>query len=202
MFGGSFYFGMSGFGEDRARYILYLVHIAFAAAVVNIFFLFPLYKPNSKSTLLEQNQDKVTLGGVRGYQDFRNPPTSAVSPLCTPEQRDLQRKGLVFTHAAIASTNGVAKFPNASSGTEYLGIGDCDRTQGKYECVEVPVYSLDYYVDKYVKGTGPINILMIDVEGYDFDVLFGASSALDKTHYLEFEYHQSGNWGKLHLQEA
>lgn len=116
---------------------------------------------------------------------------------------DLKRKGLVFTHAAIASTNGVAKFPNASVGTERLGIGHCDSSAGgKYDCVEVPVYSLDYYVDKYVKGTGPINILMIDVEGHDFDVLFGASSTLDRTQYLEFEYHKNGNWGKLHLQDA
>ena len=52
------------------------------------------------------------------------------------------------------------------------------------------------------KGSGPINILQIDVEGYDFDVLFGAGSVLDSTHYLEFEYHRDGKWGNLHLQDA
>eukprot|EP00985_Skeletonema_marinoi_P017563 scaffold9675_cov143-Skeletonema_marinoi.AAC.5 len=51
------------------------------------------------------------------------------------------------------------------------------------------MFSLEDYVAKYVKGRGPINILQIDGEGYDFDVLFGAGSVLDSTHYLEiFEY--------------
>ena len=48
------------------------------------------------------------------------------------------------------------------------------------------MFSLEDYVAKYVKGRGPINILQIDGEGYDFDVLFGAGSVLDSTHYLEF----------------
>ena len=119
------------------------------------------------------------------------------------EKMDLKRKGLVFTHAAIASANGFVNFPNAGVGTEHLGIGHCNGASGgQYNCVEVPVYSLDNYVDKYVKGNGPINILSIDVEGYDCDVLFGATSVLDRTHYLEFEYHEQGNWGKLHIQDA
>ena len=49
---------------------------------------------------------------------------------------------------------------------------------------------------------GPVNILQIDVEGFDFDVLFGASSVLDRTLFLEFEYHSAGNWNGLHLQDA
>ena len=43
------------------------------------------------------------------------------------------------------------------------------------------------------KGMVP-SIFYLYVEGYDFDVLFGASSVLDRTHYLEFEYHEQGNW--------
>lgn len=52
------------------------------------------------------------------------------------------------------------------------------------------MYSLQTYVNKFVKSkTDPINILSVDVEGFDFDVLFGAGSVLDRTEYIEFEFH-------------
>ena len=66
-------------------------------------------------------------------------------------------------------------------------VKDFDNTY-----VEVEMYSLDSYVEKFVKSKGPINVLAIDTEGWDFDVLFGASSVLDRTYYLEFEYHEMG----------
>ncbi|KAK1738599.1 SAM-dependent methyltransferase, partial [Skeletonema marinoi] len=113
----------------------------------------------------------------------------------------LKSKGMVFTHAAISSTSGAVNFPNISIGMEASSIGDCNSGTGK-NCVEVRMFSLEDYVAKYVKGSGPINILQIDVEGYDFEVLFGAGSVLDSTHYLEFEYHRDGKWGNLHLQDA
>lgn len=92
----------------------------------------------------KDDQINVTQRQRRGEMHCIEPMSSTFTELQrVGEKLDLQRKGLVFTHAAIASTYGVAKFPNASFGTEYLGIRDCDRTQGKYECVEVPVYSLD-----------------------------------------------------------
>ena len=56
--------------------------------------------------------------------------------------------------------------------------------------------SLQTYVDKFLKSKGPINILFIDVEGFDFDVLFGAGTVLDRTQYLGFEFHAIGAWGK------
>jgi hypothetical protein len=59
------------------------------------------------------------------------------------------------------------------------------------------LYSLDSYAEKYVLSNGPINILAIDAEGWDFDVLFGASSVLDRAYYVEFEYHMIGM--SLHL---
>ena len=64
------------------------------------------------------------------------------------------------------------------------------------------MYSLETYVKNHVKDQGPINILSIDAEGYDFDVMFGAGSVLDRTEYLEFEYHREGNWGHYHLPTA
>ena len=76
-------------------------------------------------------------------------------------------------------------------GGEGLGMG-CDRPGER--CAEVPMYSLASYVEARVAGDGPIHVLSIDVEGHDFDVLFGAGPVLDRTEYLEFEYHRSGNW--------
>mmetsp|Transcript_57106 Transcript_57106/g.66732 ORF Transcript_57106/g.66732 Transcript_57106/m.66732 type:complete len:446 (-) Transcript_57106:163-1500(-) len=121
---------------------------------------------------------------------------------------NLQEKGFVITHAAISSTHGKVRFPAAnvtagSIGTEDIGIDYCN-SKGADDpgCEEVPVFSLEDYFDKYVRAKGPVNILQIDVEGWDFDVLFGASSVLDRTHYLEFEYHNSGNWNKYHLPDA
>eukprot|EP00978_Attheya_sp_CCMP212_P011920 scaffold29623_cov46-Attheya_sp.AAC.2 len=71
-------------------------------------------------------------------------------------------------------------------------------------CESVDVFSLKTYVENFVQSTSsPINILSIDVEGFDFDVIFGASSKiLDRVEYLEFEYNWMGSWGKQHLFDA
>jgi hypothetical protein len=34
------------------------------------------------------------------------------------------------------------------------------------------------------------------IRGWNFDVLFGASSVLDRTQCLEFEYHSTGPWAR------
>jgi FkbM family methyltransferase len=120
---------------------------------------------------------------------------------------NLDTQGLVLTNAAIGSSRGTASFPsNTQDGDSRKGLGYCKQkdNKNKQECTDfqVPVYSLEQYVDKYVKTPGAINVLQIDVEGWDFDVLFGASSVLDRTHYIEFEYHQAGNWGRLHITDA
>lgn len=112
----------------------------------------------------------------------------------------LDKEGLVMTQAAISSTDGTIDFPNANAGVENLGIHTCKEK--KRFCESVPMYSLETYVDTFVHGQGPINILSIDVEGFDFDVLFGAGSVLDRTEYLEFEFHEVGNWGGYHLTDS
>ena len=86
------------------------------------------------------------------------------------------------------------------AGTEHLGIHDCDANGAS--CVEVPLYSLESYVTQFVRSPGPIDVLAIDVEGWDFDVLFGAGAVLDRVRYLEFEYHVAGHWEKLSLPTA
>jgi len=81
--------------------------------------------------------------------------------------------------------------PLQIAGTETCGLQGCFKGV-KHTYVEVEMYSLDSYFEKFVKSKGPINVLAIDTEGWDFDVLFGASSVLDRTYYLEFEYHVIG----------
>ena len=114
----------------------------------------------------------------------------------------LESKGFILTHAAISASNGSIKFPNVKGGVENLGLDSCKAKTLSKLCEDVPMYSLQTYVEKFVKGSGPINILQIDAEGFDFDILFGAGSVLDRTQYLEFEYHQSGTWANLHINDA
>jgi len=61
---------------------------------------------------------------------------------------------------------------------------------------------MDDYVDKYVKSDGPIHILGIDAQGYDFDVMKGGSKALERTEFLEFEYDGFGKWIDQNLKDA
>eukprot|EP00547_Thalassionema_nitzschioides_P007172 CAMPEP_0194218232 /NCGR_PEP_ID=MMETSP0156-20130528/23286_1 /TAXON_ID=33649 /ORGANISM="Thalassionema nitzschioides, Strain L26-B" /LENGTH=340 /DNA_ID=CAMNT_0038947513 /DNA_START=241 /DNA_END=1263 /DNA_ORIENTATION=- len=107
--------------------------------------------------------------------------------------------------AAISSSNGIVKFPSPDSPLGFFGleIARVDTCDEKPEtCKDVPMFSLQTYVNNFVKSTGPINILSIDVEGLDFDVLFGAGDVLDRTEYIEFEYHVVGHWFNYHLMDA
>ena len=104
----------------------------------------------------------------------------------------LEGDGFFVSPAAISSKNGIVKFPRGKPGMEIFSIESCDAVPTPSHCVDVNMYSLDSYVRKFVKSKGPINMLSVDTEGWDFDVLFGGSSTLDRTYYLEFEYHRRG----------
>lgn len=117
----------------------------------------------------------------------------------------LKDEGFHIFQAVISSTDGTTKFPSWSSGIENLNMDACGpngEPRYRKSCVDIPMLSLESYVDQHVDGTGPIHILQIDVEGNDFDVLFGAGVVLDRTHYLEFEYHKKLPWRNLHLTDA
>ena len=116
----------------------------------------------------------------------------------------LNKKEFVVTHAAVSSRNGIVKFPDGEAGQEAYSITHCDQSPSIRNpfCVDVNMYSLDSYVEKFVKSRGPINMLSIDAEGWDFDVLFGGSTMLDRTLYLEYETHTDGNWAKYKLMDA
>jgi len=113
-----------------------------------------------------------------------------------------EKNGWHLTQAAVSSVDGTIKFPEAEAGTESIGMHDCLSNPTSVKCLDVQMYSLESYVSKYVKSLGPIDVLQIDVEGWDFDVLFGAGSVLDRSKYVEFEYHQVGHWKDLSLPTA
>ena len=120
------------------------------------------------------------------------------------------QKGFKVTHAAVSKESGEMLFSSVGKvGIENQGLATC---QGKKKslsnstdsCVTVPVYSLKDFVQKYVKAdkSDPINMLSIDVEGFDGDVLLGATEeVLKRVEYLEFEYNWMGSWKKQHLYD-
>lgn len=135
----------------------------------------------------------------------------------TANKLDLEKHGFTVKNAAIGKTSGTVLFPKAAVGsqnhnrvkvgTENKGMDSCYSRKIAIEdqkviCQQVSVFSLDDYVSKYVKSEGPIHMLSIDVEGYDFDVMLGGREALKRTHYVEFEYNWMGPWKDQHLEDA
>ena len=130
-------------------------------------------------------------------------PTTASALHSAAAKLQLDQHGFVVTNAAISNQSGTLSFPYTDSvGVENVGLhnGDCNKNPSK--CKSVPVMSLDEYVAKHVGAKGPINMLNIDVEGYDFDVLQGGTEVLQRTQYLEFENNWMGAWAKQRLRDA
>ena len=119
---------------------------------------------------------------------------------------------LLVTQAAISRNNGEMYFPNPRKviGVENQGLSNCAKLLAKGEeymkkvCVKVNVFTLDHYMENVTtkKATGMIDLLSIDVEGFDFDVMLGGSNTLSKTKYLEFEYNWMGSWETQNLKDA
>jgi len=61
---------------------------------------------------------------------------------------------------------------------------------------------LDAYSDTYLPKEHVINVLNINVEGFDFVVMQGGSHFLRRSEYLEFAYHTFGSWRKQSLKDA
>ncbi len=122
------------------------------------------------------------------------------------------------TGAAISNKNSEQYFLEdelGNIGRENLGLeNDCIIMREKEDhpshhlfdklCKVVNVFTLDYYMSEVSKKKSikTVNILSIDVEGFDFDVIQGGVNTLKKTEYLEFEYNWMGSWSKQKLAEA
>lgn len=122
---------------------------------------------------------------------------------------DRASKSIVLAKASgeIAFLSGGLK-----AGVENIGLGSGEgckegskyTTNPQETCEMVKVYSLLELVESKVQApeSQNINVLSIDVEGFDADVLLGATSkVLERVEYLEFEYNWMGSWKGQHLYD-
>jgi Methyltransferase FkbM domain len=135
-----------------------------------------------------------------------------------------------FPVHAIARTKKGKKY--LAVGSETYSVSYCLQQQNQKtkgtphsKCTNVTMYTLDEYVRREVlksvdtknpaekgsdiQGTQKIgdfivDVLSVDVEGFDWDVLGlgGADYTLPRTRYLEFEYHGVGPWVHYNLTDV
>jgi FkbM family methyltransferase len=116
------------------------------------------------------------------------------------------QSSLLVVNAAMGASDGLARFPDqqvSSVGVETISMADCTITGRKRFCKTIQQYKLDTYTSQFVLPTSQaIDFLSIDVEGFDWDVLLGATRTLERVNYLEFEYNWKGSWRNQTLSSA
>jgi FkbM family methyltransferase len=139
-------------------------------------------------------------------------PVTAQHLAQTARRLNLQDR-LLVKNTAASDINGWTFFPNQPDGkvgVEGLGLDACSNpkivTQNPHLCANVSIETLDSlllsdHVDDNANSK-KVDLLSIDVEGYDFNVLLGAKRILPHVRYLEFEYNWKGPWGKQPLSTA
>jgi len=114
--------------------------------------------------------------------------------------------GLIIAPFVISNSTGMTLFPAGRAGGETSSIGHCMSGQhgkGRKGCVSVSMYTLDDYVSRFVMdGDAPIDVLMVDAEGYDFDILRASEETLKRVKYLEYEVHRVGSWGNQRVVDS
>jgi FkbM family methyltransferase len=91
-------------------------------------------------------------------------------------------------------------FPSANVGAEKQGIGGCyskfptRQERMQKSCEPVSTTRLDLLMEEENLLNQTVNVLLIDVEGWDFEVLKGGIQTLQRTAYLEFEFNWRGKW--------
>ena len=162
--------------------------------------IFQIPQPDSSDAVSSNNQKEPPQGEMHCVEPM---PVTYKMLSRSAENLGYAQKGFKVTHAAVSKQSGEMLFPSTGKvGIENQGLATCQKNKDK--CVTVPVYSLKEFVEKNVKAdkSEPINILSIDVEGFDGDVLLGATDeVLNRVEYLEFEYNWMGSWEKQHLYD-
>lgn len=128
----------------------------------------------------------------------------------TAERMGIDQEGFHVTHAAMTKNGTKVAFPTPNvtkAGVENLSISACAKKTAEKvrlkQCQEVDSFTLETFVEKHITSKGPIHVLSIDVEGYDYDVMMGGiQSVLDRVQYLEFEYNWMGAWAQQKLSDA
>jgi len=106
----------------------------------------------------------------------------------------------VLQYAVNNEPPGTALFPKATSGAEKEGTGNCYSKRPARQarlrelCEPIPTTKLDLLMQQPDYQGRDVHILLIDVEGWDYEVLKGGVETLRRTHYLEFEYNWRGQW--------
>ncbi|CAB9516948.1 expressed unknown protein [Seminavis robusta] len=120
------------------------------------------------------------------------------------------QNGMHIHNVALAGKPGVGTitFPNTGAGYEATGLGSCaEKPEWKNICTDVPAMTMDEFVAKHVDhgkagSTSRIPFIAIDVEGYDYTVMKAGPRTLQRTDYLEFEFHNVGDWANQNLRDA
>lgn len=113
-------------------------------------------------------------------------------------------KWLKVQNLAMNDQDGTTLFPDhdAVVGIENKGIKSCEEQENTTNCKEVPTLRLDSYTQKYGLEKSVIDVLSVDVEGFDWAVISSGKETLARTNYLEFEYNWMGPWGKQSLKDS
>ena len=112
-------------------------------------------------------------------------------------------------HGAVSDSDGSVMFPNSKRIPGYESHGLENNCENRPQnCESVTLTTLDTFVQQHVavepanKSDFIIDILSIDAEGFDWAVLQGGHSTLQKTRYVEFEVHKMGLWASVTLETA
>ena len=161
----------------------------------------------------EESQYQIIEGStIRKAQVYCIEPLSAtfVALQDAAQKTSYHRRGLHVFQYAVNNDHDVnftmfPKAPHSQNGTTLLGAekeggGNCysrrPTRQARLQqlCEPVPTTRLDNFVQNQGLLRNRIDVLLIDVEGWDYEVLKGGRYTLQHTAYLEFEYNWRGPW--------
>jgi FkbM family methyltransferase len=113
-------------------------------------------------------------------------------------------------HAAVGAVDKESVlFPDLDKvGVEGQGLSDCGGKRAK-NCKPVQQFTLDSLVETFVvknnnthdNDNDIIDMISVDVEGFDWPVLLAGAIALRRTRYVELEYNWKGAWAQHKLSE-
>ena len=99
----------------------------------------------------------------------------------------------VFQLAIDNKEPSTVPFPEPSPenlGFEKQAIGKC--SEKRHRCVPVETQRLDLMMSNQQLSGKRVHVMLIDVEGFDFEVLKGGNATLHNTEYVEFEFNWRG----------
>lgn len=80
-----------------------------------------------------------------------------------------------------------------------MGLGAELVVEQKDFTIDAATDTIDVYVRNKLPGGGPIHHMSISQEGWDYELLMGASSTLSRVRYLDFDTNWKSEWSKNSL---